>query len=303
MRPCGGNTLGAHPAVPGTRLVPHDHWRVDLRETESHCRAPDDNVLRGHARRSRPTHGAGHSFDACVIEALLERRTKLGISIVNEILIGLEDAPPLHGHIASDLLHPYRIRARRDPGNADLAGVELDEEQDTKRDEPAEGPDLGAEEVGGPQHLLMGTDELAPGGRLLSIWGRWKPSAFEDFAYRLVANLVAQLGQGAGNAVITPTAILLGHFHDEVFEFFVDSGAAHGLTLLGAIKFLGHQIAMPGQNRVGFNDVGNLRQGLFTQPLADLSQCSTLGVGEWHATLNPVSQNAIFGHEILISQA
>jgi hypothetical protein len=41
----------------------------------------------------------------------------------------------------------------RDPGEADCTGIEFDKEQDVERDEATEGPDRGAEEIRGLQHL------------------------------------------------------------------------------------------------------------------------------------------------------
>jgi len=95
--------------------------------------------------------------------------------------------------------------------------------------------------------------------------------ALENVAHTLIADVIAQFGQGADNAVITPAAIFLSHLDDQVFNLFVDTGSSHGLSLLRAIEFLRHQFTMPGQDGVGFDDGGDFLQGLFTELLADRS--------------------------------
>src|SRR4029453_592224 len=91
-------------------------------------------------------------------------------------------------------------------------------EEDVIRHQPTPCPHFGGEEVGGHEHIHMCADKLLPGRRLLTLWGRWNAAALEDIAHRLITDRVAQMGQSAGNTVIAPGAILLGHPHDESFQ-------------------------------------------------------------------------------------
>src|SRR5215831_4148775 len=125
----------------------------------------------------------------------------------------------------------------------------------------------------------MDANKFLPRGGLLAVRGAWKAPALENITHRLIADVVAQLGESAGTAVITPGTILLGHLDDQVFEFLADTGSSHGLSLLGAIEFLRHQLAMPGENRIGFDDGSDFRQRLLAKFLADLGQGLALGVG------------------------
>src|SRR5215510_6730023 len=126
----------------------------------------------------------------------------------------------------------------------------------------------------------MDANKFLPRGRLLALRSAWKAPALENIAHGLIADVVAQLGESAGNAVITPGTILLGHLDDQVFECLVDTGSSHGLSLRGAIEFLSHQLAMPGENRLGFDNGGDFLQRLLAEFLADRGQGLALDVGK-----------------------
>ena len=92
----------------------------------------------------------------------------------------------------------------------------------------------------------------------------------QDIADSLITDRQAEVGQGADDPVIAPGAILLRHTHDQGLQLRVDPGAARSLTLLGAIKLLGDQFAVPGEDSVRFDDRGDFRQRFLAQLLADL---------------------------------
>src|SRR5215510_10350638 len=97
----------------------------------------------------------------------------------------------------------------------------------------------------------MGADKLLPRGRGLPLWSRRDAMALEDVAHRLVAYRQAQVGQRADNPVIAPGAILLGYTHDQGLQLWINPGASRRLTLLRAVKFLGHELPVPGEDGVG----------------------------------------------------
>src|SRR5438128_1103243 len=145
----------------------------------------------------------------------------------------------------------------------------------------------------------MVADAVLPGGRLLSFASTWKTLRRENVTTSLIADVVAQLSESAGNAVVAPGAILLGHLDDQVFELLVDTGSPHGLSLLRTIEFLRHQLTMPGENRVGFDDGGDFCQGLLAELLDDLSQDRAFGVGPLNTPRNLLAQGtARFDHEV-----
>ena len=125
--------------------------------------------------------------------------------------------------------------------------------------------------------------------------------AFEDIAYRLITHCQAEVGQGADNPVIAPRTILLGHADNQGFQLWVDLRSSWSLALGGAVKLLGHQFAVPAENRVRLDDRGHLLQGLLAQLLADLGEGCALSIGEAHAPLQLVAQDAILRHHVLIA--
>ncbi len=162
----------------------------------------------------------------------------------------------------------------------DLTGVKFDEEEHVTRDETAQCPHLCREEVGGPQDLHVAADKFLPRRGLLTIGSSRDTPALEDIANRLIADLIAQMGQGTGDTVVTPAPILFGHLDNEVFEFLIDTRPSYGASLLGAVEFFGHELTMPGENGVGFDDVGDFFEGLLAQLYPNLSQRLALGVTE-----------------------
>ena len=63
----------------------------------------------------------------------------------------------------------------------------------------------------------MRADECSPGGRLLAFGSGRQATAFEDVADGLVADVVAEMGEGTGKTVIAPAAILHSPNAKEIF--------------------------------------------------------------------------------------
>ena len=126
--------------------------------------------------------------------------------------------------------------------------------------------------------------------------------ALQDVAHGLVTDGVAQVGQGADDPIIAPGAILLRHAHHQRLQLLVDRGTARGLALLGAVKLLRHEFAVPAENRVGLDDRGHFLQGLLAQLLADLGQGLALAVAQPDTPLDLMAEDAIFGHQVLVAQ-
>ena len=61
----------------------------------------------------------------------------------------------------------------------------------------------------------MSADELLPGCRLTPLGSRCDVVAAQDVAHSLVRNVMTQVGQRAGNAVVTPTRVLPGEANDQ----------------------------------------------------------------------------------------
>jgi len=63
--------------------------------------------------------------------------------------------------------------------------------------------------------------------------------------------------QGAGKPIVAPGAIFLRHLHNQILQLLLDAGSTQGLALLGAIEFLGRQLAIPAQNGIRLGSLGD----------------------------------------------
>src|SRR4030095_9717074 len=79
-----------------------------------------------------------------------------------------------------------------------------------------------------------------------------------------------------------------------------DGGPPRRDALFGAVEFAGNEAAVPGENRIGFRDASCLLEGSATEPLANLSECGSLGIGKAHTDREARSQDAVFGGEVFV---
>jgi len=95
--------------------------------------------------------------------------------------------------------------------------------------------------------------------------------------------------------------VLLRYAHHQVLHFPVDRGATGRFALLGAVKLLGDQFAVPAKNRVGLDDRGHFLQNLLAQFLTDCGQRRAFAIGQPHPARDLVTQNAILRHQVLVA--
>ncbi len=126
--------------------------------------------------------------------------------------------------------------------------------------------------------------------------------AFQDIAHGLVTEGISEVGQSANDPVIAPGAIFPRHAHHQRFELWVNCGTSGGLTLLGTVKLLRNKCAVPGENRVRFDDSGHCFQGLLPQLLTNLGECCALAIRQPHTTGDLVAQDTILCHQVLVAQ-
>jgi hypothetical protein len=102
--------------------------------------------------------------------------------------------------------------------------------------------------------------------------------AFEHVSHRLVRNVVAEIRQGTGNAVVPPTAVLLSHPDNESFQLRIDSPAWRDSSALGSVELLGNEVPVPSQNGVGFGHAGHLVQTFAAESFPDLGERGSLQI-------------------------
>jgi hypothetical protein len=112
--------------------------------------------------------------------------------------------------------------------------------------------------------------------------------AFEHIADRLVADAIAQIGHGTGNAIIAPRAILAGHPHYHILDLLTDAGTSNRRARQGVNRLV-HELTMPGEDGVGLRNCGDLCQSPLPELLPQLGEGGALGVGEWHPSCDLVA--------------
>ena len=101
-----------------------------------------------------------------------------------------------------------------DAGKRDASRLQIEEEKDVVGDEPTSGQDLDGEEVCSRKHSHVGGDEILPGGGLATFGRGWDAVTLQHVSDRLIRYVMAEIGEGAGEPIVPPTAVLLGHADD-----------------------------------------------------------------------------------------
>src|SRR5256885_12710552 len=146
----------------------------------------------------------------------------------------------------------------------------------------------------------MCADDLLPRGGLLPLWRRREAMALEDVPHGLVTHGVSEIGQCSHNPIIAPRTIFLGYADNQGLQLCSNLRTSKGLALLGAIELLGHQLAVPGEDRVGCDDACDLRQRLLAQLLANLGQNLALTIAQVYPACDLEAQHAVFSPSILV---
>jgi len=116
-------------------------------------------------------------------------------------------------------------------------------------------------------------------------------------------------GQSANDPVVAPAGVLARHLHNQTLHFGINPRPTGVCAMLRVIELLRNQFPEPGENGLGFGDLGYFRQSLTSQFLADLRQRGALLMGKaqpsWRMCLeDPVLRDKIFDlkQQFLIDQ-
>ncbi len=107
--------------------------------------------------------------------------------------------------------------------------------------------------------------------------------AMQDIPDGLVGDLMAEIRQGAGNAIVSPVLIFARHPENKCLEFWSDPGTARITAVLGAVELGGNESAVPGEDGVGLSDASNFREKFAAEAPADFGKCAAFRIGkpEW----------------------
>src|SRR5215470_18876508 len=102
----------------------------------------------------------------------------------------------------------------------------------------------------------MPTDEILPSGRLAPLGRRCDAVAAQDVAYRLIREAMAQVGQRADDAVVTPARVLARQANHQRFYLGLYPRPARGGAVSGTIELAGNQPSVPRQDGVRLGGAG-----------------------------------------------
>jgi len=133
-----------------------------------------------------------------------------------------------------------------DAGEGNTPGVEVEKEEDVVGNKTTPGQDLNGEEVCSGKDGHMGADEFLP-TRVLAALRRWRDAmTLQNVSDRLIRDLMAEVGESASDAIVTPAIVLLGHAEDERLEFIANARTSRVGAMLRAVELAGDQTALPG---------------------------------------------------------
>jgi hypothetical protein len=120
-------------------------------------------------------------------------------------------------------------------------------------------------------------------------------------AQRSIREVMAQVGQRADDAVVTPARVLASEANHQLFHRGFYPGSARIGTASGTIELAGNQPPIPPQDGVRLGCAGHL-QFFAPKSFSDLAQCAPLRIGELESGRQVCSQDAVLGGQVLILQ-
>ena len=252
-----------------------------------------------HATQTLTLDASHKSLDVCIqvrrpcrqgdrmqrSENRTERLAELRVAIHEQVPRAKQEAVEWIGHVARDLFHPSFIWVRCATSEMHTAGRDFHDEEQIQGDQPTPGPHLDGGEVDGAEYLPMSLDECLPSGLSLALRSRFNPMCFEDVSDRPVGDLVAQVGQGAFDAIVTPGRILAGHAENEFDDFSRGARPPDLLAAMAVVPFQRDELTVPTEDRVWGGDRPDLAERLAAEDLALDGQATPLVIGEPNALL------------------
>jgi hypothetical protein len=198
--------------------------------------------------------------------------------------------------------YPLHLPTQHHLQGMDVVTTAVDETEEVRNHQPTPTPRLTVKEVGGQQYIEVGPSKLPPSHGFFPFRGGWNIVAFEDIADRLVTDRVTQVFQGTLNTIVAPRAVLVGHTDYQIFDFLVHTGTAYRLWWLRGLNLVIRELTVPGEHGIRLGHGGDFGQRFLAQLGAQLSEFLTLAVGELHAAVDLLEQDAILCQQIFVTE-
>ena len=143
---------------------------------------------------------------------------------------------------------------RRASSAINAAGFQFHHKQQIERHQSTLGPDFNSREVDRRQHVPMGLKERGPRSLMLSLRSRFDTVRFEDVFHGGIGDIIANIGQGALDAVEAPSRVFPGEPQNQVDDDLADAWSADGFSLVTVVPLLRHELLVPAEDCVGSDD-------------------------------------------------
>ena len=203
---------------------------------------------------------------------------EFGVSIHQEVRFAVQEPILAVGEVAGDLCHPSGIGGSCDARDLHATSGDLHDEENIERDEAAQGPNFGGEEITSCHCLGMRAEEVVPSGFLRSNRRRLDAMPPQNARHGRVADLVTEVRQHPLDFVEPSAGIPPGQFDGQVNDFLTDGRPAWILALEG--PFMSDEFPMPPKERVRSDQAPDFKQPLPPDLLSLCRQTSSLIVGE-----------------------
>src|SRR6202011_1971200 len=111
---------------------------------------------------------------------------------------------------------------------------------------------------------------------LVALWRRCDAVAFQDIPDRLIGDAMTEVGQRAGNAIVTPGGVLLSHSDYQGFDRGIDARPTGIRAVLGSVELAGNQSPVPAEDGIRLGYTRHFGQTLTADSLANLGQSGSL---------------------------
>lgn len=224
----------------------------------------------------------------------------MGISVHQDIPLVLEKTVERIGQVSGDLAHERFPQRRTAAGQVDSPRGKFHDEQQVVRDQTTLRPHLDRREIDCCQHVPVRFDEGRPCGQSFSIRRRFDPVLLENVANGRVGNVIANVGQGTLDSVVTLGRILLRKAKDQVDNDLADSRPVHRFAALAVIPFRGHEHSMPAQDPVWREQRSDFFEPFASEDLTFDGQPSPLIIVEQNSLLAELLyKHLVFGSQVL----
>ena len=221
---------------------------------------------------------------------------------MQEVTTSTDSTRGLIDSIASHLSHAGFGRVWRDAGEGNASRLQAEKEEYVIRNKTTPRQDLNREEVRSGKDGHVGGDEFLPTCALSSFRGWRDALPLQNISDRLMRELMAEVGESAGNAIVTPAFVLPSHAEDQCFEFRGDARTSWVGAMLRAVELAGDQTAIPGQDRIWFRNTGDFRQTVPPDPLADCGEGAALRVRKPQSSGDVGAKDSILRNQVFALQ-